>query len=88
MIFGARELQRRRIGLVEQCSAQRAAVAASAVPLAAKAAGLDRVLTTVRVHPILATLAAGALAGLLPRVMPPWITRLWLLYSLVRRFIG
>lgn len=88
MIFGARELERRRIGLVEQCSAQRAAVAASAAPLTAKAGALDGVLTTVRVHPILATLAAAALGGLIPRVIPPWLTRLWLLYSLLRRFIG
>ena len=88
MIFGARELERRRIGLVDQCSARRAAVAASVVPLAARAGAVDRVLTTVRTHPIIATLAAGALAGLVPRVLPPWLTRLWLLYSLVRRFMG
>jgi len=88
VIFGARELARRRIGLVAQCSAQRASIAAAAVPLAAKAAALDRVLTTVRGHPIIATLAAGAVAGLVPRVMPPLLTRLWLLYSLLRRFVG
>ena len=88
MIFGARELQRRRIGLVARCSSQRAAIAAAAGPLAVKAAAADRVLTTVRVHPIIATLAAGALAGLVPRVLPPWLTRVWLLYSLVRRFVG
>jgi hypothetical protein len=88
VIFGARELRRRRIGLVEQCAAQRAAVAASAVPLTAKAAAVDRLLTTVRVHPIIATLAAGAVGGLLPRVIPPWLTRVWLVYSLVRRFLG
>ena len=88
MIFGARELQRRRIGLVEQCAAQRAAVAASVVPLTVKAGALDRVLSTVRGHPIIATLAAGAVGGLLPRFIPPWLTRLWLLYSLLRRFIG
>jgi hypothetical protein len=88
VIFGARELQRRRIGLVARCSSQRASIAAAAGPLAVKAAAADRVLTTVRVHPIIATLAAGALAGLVPRVLPPWLTRVWLLYSLVRRFVG
>ena len=88
MIFGARELQRRRIGLVARCSAQRASFAAAAGPLAAKAAAADRVLTAIRVHPMIATLAAGALAGLVPRVLPPWLTRAWLLYSLVRRFLG
>jgi hypothetical protein len=88
VIFGARELQRRRIGLVARCSAQRASIAAAAGPLAAKAAAADRVLTTVRVHPVMATMAMGALAGLVPRILPPWVTRLWLLYSLVRRFVG
>jgi hypothetical protein len=88
VIFWARELQRRRIGLMARCSAQRASIAAAAGPLAAKAAAADRVLTAVRVHPVIATMAAGALAGLVPRVLPPWLTRVWLLYSLVRRFIG
>ena len=88
MIFGARELRRRRIGLVARCSEQRASIAAAAGPLAAKAAAADRVFTTARSHPLIATLAAGALAGLVPRVLPPWLTRVWLLYSLVRRFVG
>ena len=88
MIFGARELQRRRIGLVARCSAQRASIAAAAGPLTTKAAAADRILTTVRVHPILAMLASGAVAGLVPRVLPPWLTRVLLLYSVLRRFIG
>jgi hypothetical protein len=88
VIFGARELARRRIGLVAQCSAQRDAIAAAAIPLSEKAGAVDRVLTIVRAHPIIATLAAGALAGLVPRVLPPWLTKLWLLYSLLRRFVG
>lgn len=88
MIFGARELRRRRIELVERCSEKRDSIAAAAGPLTAKAVAVDRVLTTVRVHPIIATLAAGALAGLVPRVLPSWLTRAWLLYSLIRRFLG
>jgi hypothetical protein len=88
VIFGARELQRRRIGLVARCSAQRASIASAAGPLTAKAAAADRVLTAVRVHPIVATLAAGALAGLVPRILPPWLTRVLLLYSALRRFLG
>ena len=88
MIFGARELQRRRIALVARCSAQRDSIVAAAGPLAVKAAAADRVLTTVRVHPVLATMALGALAGMVPRILPPWVARVWLLYSLVRRFLG
>ncbi|HEV8106831.1 MAG TPA: hypothetical protein VGP97_04845 [Burkholderiales bacterium] len=88
MIFGARELQRRRIALVARCSAQRASIASAAEPLTAKAAAVDRILGAVRVHPLVATLAAGALAGLVPRVLPLWLTRLLLLYSVLRRFLG
>ncbi len=87
MIFGARELQRRRIGLVARCSAQRASIAAASGPLTAKAAAADRVLTALRVHPMLVSVAAGALAGLVPRILPPWLARLLLLYSLARRFL-
>lgn len=88
MIFGARELQRRRIALIARSSAERASIAAAVGPLASKAAAADRVLTAVRVHPIIATMAAGAVAGLVPRVLPPWLTRVMLLYSLLRRFLG
>lgn len=88
MIFGARELQRRRIALVARCSAQRDSIAAAAEPLTAKAAAVDRILGAVRLHPLVATLAAGALAGLVPRVLPLWLTRLLLLYSVLRRFLG
>jgi len=88
VIFGARELQRRRIGLVARCSEQRASIAAAAGPLTAKMGAADRVLTAVRVHPILAMLASGAVAGLVPRILPPWLARVLLLYSVLRRFIG
>lgn len=88
MIFGARELQRRRIGLVARCSAQRDSFAAAAGPLAVKAAAVDRILTAVRLHPIIATLAAGVVAGLVPRILPPWLSRALLLYSMVRRLLS
>jgi len=88
VIFGARELQRRRIGLVARCASQRASIAAAAGPLVSKAAAADRILTALRVHPLIATLAAGALTGLVPRVLPQWLTRLWLVYSLAKRFVS
>jgi hypothetical protein len=87
VIFGAGELQRRRIELEARCSAKRDSIAAAAGPLTAKAVAVDRILTAVRVHPIIATLAAGALAGLVPRVLPAWLTRVLLLYSVLRRFL-
>jgi hypothetical protein len=85
MIFGLRELQRRRIGLAARCAEKRIAIAAAAAPIVAKAGAADRILTAVRVHPIALTLAAGAVAGLLPRLVPPWLTRVLLVFSFLRR---
>jgi hypothetical protein len=85
VIFGTRELRQRRALLLERCAAQRSAIAATVEPLAVKAAAADRVLTAVRVHPIVLTLAAGAIAGLIPRLIPPWLTRVLLVFSFLRR---
>jgi len=85
VIFGLRELQRRRIGLVARCAEKRAAITVAAAPIAAKAGAADRILTAVRLHPIVLTLAAGTLAGLLPRLLPPWLTRVLLVISFLRR---
>ena len=85
MIFGLRELQGRRAGLVERCAVQRAAIAAAAEPVAALVAPADRIFAAVREHPVVATLAAGAVAGLVPRLLPRWLTRALLLYSLLKR---
>ena len=85
MIFGLRELEVRRAGLVGRCAELRAAISAAAAPIGAKLAAADRVFTAVRVHPIVATVAAGAIAGLVPRLLPSWLTRVLLLYSLLKR---
>jgi hypothetical protein len=49
------------------------------------AAAPDRIVAAVRAHPIALTLAAGAVAGLLPRVIPPWLTRVLLVFSFLKR---
>lgn len=85
MIFGNRELRERRHLLVERCAAQRSAIAAVVEPLGLKAAAADRVLTAVRVHPIVLTAAAGVIAGLIPRLLPPWLTRVLLVFSFLKR---
>ena len=87
MIFGLRELQRRRIRLVSRCAEQRTAIAATAGPIVTKAAAADRVLAAVRTHPITLTLAASAVTGLLPRLLPPWVTRVLLVVSLLKGLI-
>jgi len=85
VIFGLRQLQRRRERLVERCAAQRSALAAGVEPLGTKAAAADRILSAVRVHPIVLTLAAGAVAGLIPRPLPAWLTRVLLVFSFLKR---
>jgi YqjK-like protein len=85
VIFGLRQLQRRRIGLVARCAEQRASIAAAARPIGEKAAAADRIVAAVRAHPIALTLAAGAVAGLLPRVVPSWLTRVLLVFSFLKR---
>lgn len=88
MIFGLRELERRRAALVQRCAEQRASIAATAAPLAAKVAAADRIVTALRLHPLAVTLAAGAVAGLVPRLLPPWLTHALLVYSFLKRLLN
>jgi hypothetical protein len=87
VIFGLRELHRRRKRLVARCAEQRAAVAAVAQPLVAKAAVADRVVGAVRLHPVSLTLAASAVTGLLTRLVPPWVTRVILVASVLKSLV-
>ena len=87
MIFGVRQLEERRAGLVQRCAEQRAAIAAAAGPIVTRAAAADRVLTAVRAHPITLALAASAVTGLLPRLVPRWVTRVLLVVSIVKGLI-
>jgi len=70
LTWSARELARRRAALVARCSQLRSEVAAAAVPLQARLAPADRVVTAVRAHPLLATLAGGAAVLLAGRFFP------------------
>ena len=85
MIFGAGTLAQRRAEVLERCQSLRSSIAAAAAPIAVKAAAADRIVGAVRRHPFVATLAAGALAGLLPRLRAPWIGRALVLYSIFRK---
>jgi len=79
-----RELEVRRMVLVERSAAERAAIAAAASPLARKAAAIDRIVASVRAHPILAIAAAAAVALGRGRLLD-WVTRGAAAYSLLRR---
>ena len=75
----------RRKELVERSSAQRAAIAGAAAPLARKAAVLDRVVGYVRRNPYVAAVAIGAVALLGPQKIFNLGARAITLYMLLRR---
>lgn len=80
-----RVLALRREALVAKSAGQRARIALQLAPVARVAGFADRIVSTVRAHPVAFTLAAGLIAlrrgrsllGLLARALP--------LYSLLRR---
>ena len=85
MIFGLRTLAERRRGLVERCTELRGEIVAAGVPLGTRLAAADRVIASIREHPLVATFAGAVVAGVLPRVLPAWLSRALLLYSVLRR---
>ena len=70
MTWNAQDLARRRTALVARCSQLRAEVAAAAVPLQARLAPADRVVSAARAHPVLTALASGAAALVVGRFFP------------------
>jgi YqjK-like protein len=78
-------LAQRRQELVERSATQRTAVLAAAEPIVRKAAAVDRVLTYVRRHPAIASLAVGAVALIGPRRIFDIGARAITLYMLFRR---
>lgn len=70
--------------LVERSAAERAAIAAAVSPLARGVAAIDRIVGSVRAHPILAVAAAGAVALGRTRLLD-WVARGAAIYSLLRR---
>jgi len=79
------DLAQRRTELVERSAAQRAALIVEARPLLEKAAALDRLVTSVRRHPLMTALAASAVVFAGGRRLLELGTRLLTLYALVRR---
>jgi YqjK-like protein len=78
-------LAARRRELVERSTAQRAALVASAEPLARKAAALDRIVASVRRYPFAVALAVGAVALVGPRKLFDLGARAITLYLLLKR---
>jgi hypothetical protein len=78
-------LEERRLELTERSTAQRAALAGSFAPLAAKAAALDRATAAVRSHPLLAAGVAAAVAVLGGRKVFGLVARGVTLFALLRK---
>ncbi len=78
-------LAQRREELVERSKSQRAALIAGAEPLLEKAAALDRVVESVRRHPVMAGVAVGAVVLMGSRKFFDFATRALTLYALIRR---
>jgi hypothetical protein len=78
-------LAARRRALVERSAAQRAALAVYAEPLLRKTAALDRVVDYVRRHPVLSSVAVGAVVLLGPRRLWDMATRAITMYMLLRK---
>ena len=82
------DLARRRRELIDRSSMQRETLAAAARPLVHKAAALDRVITSVRHHPVTTGLAAAAVVLLGARQVLALGSRALTLYALFRQLRG
>jgi hypothetical protein len=78
-------LARRRQELVERSATQRSALIAAVEPLMSKAVVLDRLVGSVRSHPLVTGLVAGAVALVGARKLFAMTSRLLTLYMLFRR---
>ena len=78
-------LAQRRRELVERSAAQRSALIGSVEPLMRKAVALDRLVISVRRHPLVTGLVAGAVALVGARKLFATTTRLLTLYMFLRR---
>lgn len=82
----SQELRRRRERLTARCAELRQAIAASAAPLAAKAAAADRVLSAARNHQFTASVVGGAALAIASRANLGSLARVLSVYALLKRF--
>jgi hypothetical protein len=79
------ELQDRREALVLRSTLQRLRISVQMAPAARRLAAVDRVLATLRAHPIAAGVALTGLALIGPRALFRWAMRVAPIYSLFGR---
>ena len=78
-------LAQRREELVERSATQRRALVATVEPVARKVVAVDRVVSLLRHHPVLASVVVGAVALYGPRKVFELGSRALTLYALLRR---
>lgn len=84
MISRLRRLQARREALVARSAAQRAHITAALAPAVRKLATADRLVATLRAHPMVTGAAAAGLILIGPHNVLRWTLRLAPFYSLLR----
>jgi len=85
VIFAPRALERRRSELVARSTLLRSEVAAVGVPLQARLAPVDRVVSAARAHPVATGLAVAGAVFLMGRSLPS-LARALRWYLLLTRF--
>jgi hypothetical protein len=78
-------LEMRRLELIERSTAQRSALVANVVPLAAKVASVDRAIAAVRRYPLIAAAIAGAVTLFGSKKIFSLLARGITLYTLLRK---
>jgi hypothetical protein len=79
------ELQDRREALVLRSTLQRLRISVQMAPAARRLAAVDRVVATLRAHPLAAGVALSALALIGQRALFRWAMRIAPIYSLFAR---
>jgi hypothetical protein len=80
-----RELEHRRRALVIRSALERARISAQLQPTARGLAAVDRVVATLRAHPVATGVALSGLAIFGPRKLFRWAIRIAPFYSLFAR---
>ena len=86
MIAMRRALEDRRHALVLRSTLQRLRISVQMAPAARRLAAVDRVVATLRAHPVAAGVLLTGLALIGPRVLFRWAMRIAPVYSLFARF--
>jgi hypothetical protein len=85
LIARLRDVGQRRRLLVVRSNAQREALAEAAAPVVRRLRAVDRALSALRAHPLLAGSALGALTFAGRRRLVGWAARAAAAYALLRR---